>query len=188
MAAILTIASLIAACSTAAPIASTAPSPSDPPATSLAPSASPEPSVAVAPSADPATPAPSRRPRPSLDVDPAELDAYLTSSISLLNLADADLSVVVAYVDAGSGVLFPLDAFELASMDQADNDAPPGTYRLEFRQPAGATAATTCTIQVADAERYIFAALGDAIAITSSAAPPNATSDLFVATSPLCLD
>jgi hypothetical protein len=168
----------------------TAPSaPPDAPATaSPIPTTSPTPAVTETPSVAPATPLPSRKPRPSLDVDLAELDAYMTSSITFLNLADDDLAVVVAYLDPGSEVPFPLGTYALESMDQVTNDAPPGTYTLEFHQPAADTSPTTCTIQIADTEGYVFAALGDAIGIRSSAFAPSTASDLFVATSPLCVD
>jgi hypothetical protein len=185
MAAIAVIALVIVACSGTA-------APSTPPAegatASPAPSLSPVPAITMAPSSAPATPPPSRKPRPSLDIDLAELDAYMTSSITLLDLADEDLAVVVTYLDPGSDAPFPLGTFGLESMDQVTNEAPPGTYTLEFHQPADSASATSCTIQIADAEGYVFAALGDAIAITSSETPPSTAGDLFVATSTLCID
>jgi hypothetical protein len=185
----LAIAALVVACSApAGPSVPATPSTTASPAVAAAPTAVPEPSMTVAPSAAPATPAPSRKPRPSLDIDPAELDAYMTSSITLLDLADEDLAVVVTYLDPGSDVPFPLGTFTLASMDQVTNGAPPGTYTLKFHQPADSASVTSCTIQIADAEGYVFAALGDAIAITSSATPPSTAGDLFVATSTLCID
>jgi hypothetical protein len=182
------ITALIAACSgtTAA-----SPPPSASPPNSAAPAVAPptsEPSVAVAPSVAPATARPTPKPRPSLDIDLDELDAYMTSSITLLNLTDDSLSVEVAYVDSAGGAPFPLGAFPLGSMDQVTNDAPPGTYTLEFHQPADSTSVTSCTIEIADAEGYVFAALGDAIAISSTAVTPGHAGDLFVATSSLCVD
>jgi hypothetical protein len=112
----------------------------------------------------------------------------MTSSITLLDLADEDLAVVVTYLDPGSDVPFPLGTFTLGSMDQVTNEAPPGTYTLEFRQPADGASGASCTIQIADAEGYVFAALGDAVAISSSATQPKTAGDLFVATSALCVD
>jgi len=185
----LTIAALIGACSgatAASPVPASAPPES--PAVTSTPAASPEPSIAVVPTVAPATPRPTAKPRPSLDIDLAELDAFMTSSITLLNLADDDLAVTVAYIDPEGGVPFPLGSFALESMDQVTNEAPPGTYTLEFRQSAGSTSATSCTIRIADAERYVFAALDDAIAISSSTTPPSMAGEMFVATSPLCVD
>jgi hypothetical protein len=184
-------AALIAACSGAA---ASAPPPTSPPtatpaaATPATPATTPAPSIAIVASAPPATPAPTSKPRPSLDIDLAELDAYMTSSITLLDLADEDLAVVVTYLDPGSDAPFPLGTFTLGSMDQVTNGAPPGAYTLEFHQPADSASATSCTIQIADEEGYVFAALGDAIAITSSATQPKTAGDLFVATSALCVD
>jgi hypothetical protein len=185
----LAISALIGACSgvtAASPVPASAPLAST--AVTPPPTPSPEPFATVEPTAAPATPRPTPKPRPSLDVDLTEIAAYLTSSITLLNLGDEDLSVLVAYLDPGSDVPFPLGVYALGSMDQVTNDAPPGTYVLEFRQPAAAAAATTCTIEMADSDGYVFAALGDAIAIRSSATPPATAGDLFVATSPLCVD
>jgi hypothetical protein len=184
----LAITALIAACSGAT---AASPPPTASPTNSPVPTTSPptpEPSLAVTPSLVPATPRPTPKPRPSLDVDLDELDAYMTSSITLLNLADDSLSVSVAYIDPAGGAPFPLGAFPLGSMDQVTNEAPPGTYTLEFHQPADNTLATSCTIEIADAEGYVFAALDDAIAISSTAAVPGDAGDLFVATSSLCLD
>jgi hypothetical protein len=183
-AASLAIAGLIAACSAAAaPNAAPALSPTAAPA----PTASPASSITPTPSAALATAAPSRKPRPSLDIDPAELDAYLTSSITFLDLADEDLAVVVMYVDASIEQPLTLGTYTLESMDQVTNEAPPGTYVLEFHQPANSTSATSCTIEIADAQGYVFAALGDAIAISATGTAPTDAGELFVATSSLCI-
>lgn len=183
----LAIAALVAACSGAA-VPSAAPPASVVASAEAAVPETQEPTVSAPATATPATPPPSRRPRPSLDVDLAELDAYLTSTITLVDLADEDLEVVVTYVDPGSETPFPLGVYTLESMDQITNDAPPGTYTLEFHQPAGSTSATSCTFEIADAEGYIFAALGDAVAITTTGAQPTDADELFVATSSLCID
>lgn len=176
------IATLLTACS--APAVSTADPASPPPASSVADA--PTPSPAATASAVPPTRTPSPRPRPSLDIDPAELDAYLTSSITFLDLADEDLAVVVLYLDPSSDVPLPLGTYTLESMDQLTNEAPPGTYLLEFHQPADSTSATSCTIEVADTQGYVFAALGDAIAISTTGSAPTDARELFVATSSLC--
>lgn len=121
-----------------------------------------------------------------MDLD--EIAAYLTSSITLLDLAEADLAVVITYHDPGSETPFPLGSYRLDSMEQVTNDAPPGRYTLEFHQPAAASTATTCTIEVGSDEGYVFAALGDAIALTSTGSTPSVADDLFVATSSLCIE
>jgi hypothetical protein len=173
----------MAACSAAAdPGSSVAPSV----ATTAEPIATPEPTLSAVPSEPVATIEPSRRPRPSLDIDAAEVDAYLTSSITFVDLADEDLAVIVTYIDPSSDTPFPLGTYRLDSMDQVTNEAPPGTYILEFHQPADTTSASTCTIEIADDDGYVFAALGDAIAIGSTGSTPTDSRELFVATSSLC--
>lgn len=176
----------IAACSTAsspnASPASSAPSA----ASTNEPVATLDQVVSAVPSEPAATDKPSPRPRPSLDIDLAEVDGYLTSSITLLDLADEDLAVVVTYIDPSSDTPFPLGTYELASMDQVTNDAPPGTYILEFHQPADSASASTCTIEIEDDEGYVFAALGDSIAISTTGSTPTDGGELFVATSSLC--
>jgi len=183
-AASLAIAGLIAACSAAAaPSAAPALSRTAAPTTTV----SAAPSITATPSAAPETAAPSRKPRPSLDIDPAELDAYLTSSITFLDLADEDLSVVVMYVDPGIEQPLTLGTYTLESMEQVTNEAPAGTYMLEFHQPAKGTSATSCTIEIADEQGYVFAALDDAIAISATGTAPTDARELFVATSSLCI-
>jgi hypothetical protein len=181
--AIFALAAALAACS-AAPGTSTAPASSS--AEPSEPVATIEPTFSATPSAAAATVAPSRQPRPSLDIDPAEVDAYLTSSITFLDLADENLAVVVTYIDPSSDAPLPLGTYRLDSMDQVTNEAPPGTYILEFLQPADSTSASTCTIDVADDEGYVFAALGDSIAISTTGSTPTDSRELFVATSSLC--
>lgn len=150
---------------------------------SSAPVASPTPTEAVDPTESPA-PSTSAKPRPS--IDQAELDAYLTSSITLIDLADDDLVVIVSYVDPGSDDSFDLGTYTLASTEQMTNQVPPGTYRLGFRQPADSTSESTCTIEISDADSYVFAAVDGAIAISRAGATPTDARELFVATSALC--
>jgi len=174
---------LLAACggaavSSPAPTASPAPSPS--------PTATPAPSATETPSATPASPAPSPRVRPSLAIDLAELGAYLTSSITLVDLAETDLAVTVAYVDPDSGDSASLGTYTLGSMEQMTNSVPPGTYRLDFRQPADSPAGPSCTIEIGDADGYVFAAIENSVAIARTGAAPTETRELFVATSSLC--
>jgi len=89
-------------------------------------------------------------------------------------------------MDPSSETPFPLGTYTLESMDQITNEAPPGRYILEFLQPADSTSGTSCTVEIADEERYVFAALGDAIAITTTGGTPGDAGELFVATSSLC--
>lgn len=150
---------------------------------SSAPVASPAPTAAVDPTGSPA-PSTSAKPRPS--IDQAELDAYLTSSITLIDLADGDLAVIVSYVDPSSSDSLDLGTYTLASTEQMTNQVPPGTYRLDFRQPADSPSGSTCTIEISDTDSYVFAAIDGAIAISRTAWTPTDARELFVATSTLC--
>jgi hypothetical protein len=142
--------------------------------------------VTEAPSPAAASVALSPKARSSLDIDLAELDAYLTSSITLLDLADDDLAATVTYLDPGSEASVALGTYTLGSMDQMTNSVPPGTYRLDFRQPPDSTTGPSCTIEIADAEGYVFAAVEDAVAISRTGTTQTDARELFVATSSLC--
>lgn len=184
--AIVALAAVLAACSAAPAVsqAAAAPSTASPSAlSSVAASPSPSPSDTLAPTS---SPAPSRSTKPLPSIDQAELDAIMTSSITLIDLADDDLAVVVAYVDPDSAKSIDLGTYSLAFTDQLTNQVPPGTYRLEFHQPAASKTGPTCTIDVADREAYTFAAVNGAVAISKAGAAPKAVRDLFIATSSLC--
>jgi hypothetical protein len=191
--AIVALSAALAAC-TAAPAASSpvavtpvangaVPAPSSVEASASPAAAIASPSDTLAPTDSP-TPSRSRKPIPSLD--PAELDAIMTSSITLVDLADADLAVSVAYVDPGSTKPFDLGTYKLGFTEQLTNKVPVGTYRLDFRQPATSKTGPRCTITIADGDAFTFAAIDGAVAITKAGVAPKAAGDLFVATSPLC--
>jgi hypothetical protein len=110
----------------------------------------------------------------------------LTSSITLLNLADADLGVVVAYGEADTDEAIDLGTYTVGFTEQQTNDVPPGVYRLEFHQPADGATASTCTIDLADGEAYTFVAIDGAIALTRTGDAPTDAGELFVATSSVC--
>jgi hypothetical protein len=153
------------------PVETATPTESTAPTDSAAPTASPEPSA-------------SHKPLPS--IDQAQLDAYLTSSITLIDLADDDLSVTVSYADPSSNESIDFGTYALASTEQMTNQVPPGTYRLEFHQPAKSTTKQTCTIEVSDSDAYTFAAVKGAVAISRTGTKPKNVRDLFVSTSSLC--
>jgi hypothetical protein len=173
----------LAACSGAAAPTSAPVSPAATASPSPTPVASSAPTETVAPTESPAPSTPSK-PLPS--IDQAELDAYLTSSITLIDLADDDLAVTVSYVDPGSEQSIGLGTYSLESMDQMTNQVPPGSYRLEFRQPANSAAGPACAIEISDADGYVFAVVQDAIAISRTGVKPKDARELFVATSSLC--
>ncbi len=132
-----------------------------------------------------ATPAPSRSHRPLPSIDQTELDAYLTSSITLLDLAEGDLSVVVAYLDTTSGEAIDLGTYDLSSNEQRTDQVPPGTFKLEFRTP-GTAKPQACTIEIGDKDAITFVAIEGAVAIGKAGSKPAAIKELFVATSSLC--
>jgi hypothetical protein len=173
---------LVAACSSAGA------SP-EPPAASQAAVATP--GAEASPSASPSASLPSPtaeatpRPRPSLDVDLEEVAAYLTAGITLLDLAETAVAVDVSYLDPSSGEPFPVGTYTLEPEEQLSNSVPPGTYELTFHQPASSTGAA-CTIEVGETDTYVFASLGDAVAVTRAGETPGDATELFIATSSLC--
>lgn len=173
---------LVAACSSAGgPMPSSAPSAS-------AQRSTPEPTSSASPSAS--TPAPTAestpRPRPSLDVDLDEVAAYMTAGITLLDLAETAVAVDVTYLDPTSGDPFPVGTYTLESQEQLSNSVPPGVYELTFRQPASSASGETCTIEVGETDTFVFAALGDAVAVARADQTPTDAAELFIATSSLC--
>ena len=165
-----------AVASAAPSVAPVTPEPTAAPSAEVVPSeAAPSPTIEATP-----------RPRPSLEVDLEEVAAYLTAAITLLDLADEDLAVDVLYVDSSGGAPFPVGTYTLEPQEQSTNAVPPGVYELTFRQPSTATSGATCTIEVGETDGYVFAALGDAIAVTRTGATPTDAAELFVATSSLC--
>jgi hypothetical protein len=178
------LAATLTACS-AAPAASPAPVASATAEASVA-AATPSPIASATSAAPTDPPAPSTSPKPRPSIDQADLDAFLTASITLVDLADDDVAVTVAYLDPDSGEPFDLGTYTLAPLDQQTNQVPPGVYRLEFRQPASTTTGSMCTIELGDAEAYTFAAIDGAVAIARSGEAPTDAKELFVATSSLC--
>jgi hypothetical protein len=165
---------------TPSPTATASPSPS-PIATAASGTLPPGP-AATRPAAT-RQPGASAKPRPSFDS--AAIAAYLTASITLFDLTDADLSVSVTYLDSG-GQTASLGTYLLGSSEQIAHAVPAGTYRLDFRQPAGATTGSSCAIAVKDGAAFTFIAVPGAIAVSRSGFTPKTARDLFIATSPLC--
>lgn len=156
--------------------------PSAAPTVAPASPASPAATESLAPTA---TPAPSRSHKPLPSIDQTELDTYLTSSITLLDLAEGDLSVAVGYLDTTSGEAIDLGTYDLSSTEQRTDQVPPGTFKLEFRIP-GVTKPQACTIEVGDKDAITFAAVDGAVAVAKAGSKPAAARELFVATSSLC--
>jgi hypothetical protein len=184
--AVVALAAALSACS-AAPAASQAAvvAPGASPTASQLPTASEAPSPSEAP-APTDSPAPKKSTKPLPSIDQSELDAVMTASITLIDLAEADLAVSVGFVDPDSTKPIDLGTYALGFSDQLTNQVPPGTYRLDFRQPADSKGGPTCTIEIGDGDALTFAAIDGAIAISKSGTAPKAARDLFVATSSLC--
>ena len=197
-------AGLLAACGGGAPPASPTVSPGAPSAVSAAatpepasasplasvvtPISSPAPASAAASGSPPsATEVPAGSPHARPSFDPKELAALLSARITVLDVADSDLAVVVAYVDPKSGTSSPVGTFPVGSLEQLTEPVPAGRYALEFRLPAAATSGPRCTIDIADGGRVQFVAAGpDAIAVTTAATNPTSKSALLVPSSALC--
>lgn len=146
--------------------------------------------VAASPSvADVESPGPSGatttvRPRPSFDA--TELEGFLTASLTLFDVSDADVAVSITYADPENGE-FELGTYALGPSDHLAHAVPPGTYRVGFRVPTTDRAGTTCVIEISDgAPVTFFIASSDAIAVTRPDFKPSTAADLFVSTSPLC--
>lgn len=179
------VAAALTACS-AAPAASPAPVASPVAAPSVV--ATPSPVESAAPAAPTEPPVPDTSPKPRPSIDQADLDALLTSSITLVDLADDDLAVTVAYIDGESGEAIDLGTYTLGALDQQTNQVPQGVYRLDFRQPADSATGPTCTIELGDDDAYTFAAIEGNVAIAKAGEAPTEAAELFVATSSLCAD
>jgi hypothetical protein len=178
------IAASIAACGGAA-APSVAPSVAVATPPSAAPTVAPASPAATESIAPTATPAPSRSHRPLPSIDQTELDAYLTSSITLLDLAEGDLSVAVGYLDTTSGEAIDLGTYDLSSNEQRTDQVPPGTFKLEFRTP-GTAKPQACTIEIGDKDAITFVAIEGAVAIGMAGSKPADAKELFVSTSSLC--
>ena len=155
---------------------------------SLAPSPTPvptpSPTASATAAAEASAPAASKRPRPSLD--PAELAAYLTATLTLFDAADVDVSVSLTYIDPSSGP-FEFGTYSLGAEEQLSHSVPPGTYKVVFHVASAGGKAPTCSIDVKDGSTVtFFVASSDAIAVTRTGFKPQKSADLFVATSSLC--
>lgn len=177
----------IAACSGGPASSAAAPSAAavEPSIASLAPSAAPA-SPSVAPSIEPSdSPAPVRSHKPLPSIDPAELDAYLSSSITLLDLSDGAITVDVTYVDPSSGKAIDFGTYDLAATEQMTDQVPPGTYKVVFHLPDAAKV-PACTIDVGDKDAFTFATIPGGVAVARHGVKPGSGKELSVATSSLC--
>jgi hypothetical protein len=158
-------------------VVSLSPAPASPPAAiGATPSPSPSPPPTVAPTLDPnATP----RPTP-LDILP-----FLTSEITVVNLAEQQLALKVTLLDPDSTDEFSLGTYELEPLQVTTQSVVPTRFRLEFAFSGGGSAGT-CTIDIEEGDQVQFAVIETGIAITSSAAEPEDPAEMVVATASRC--
>jgi hypothetical protein len=114
------------------------------------------------------------------------MSASFSATIKFLDLADGDLAVTVAFIDPSSPQPQALGTYTLGSSGQESDKVPPGTYRLDFRQPPGGKTGPTCTITIKKAGVYTFVAVPGAIAVSRAGYTPTKAGELFAPTSSLC--
>lgn len=148
----------------------------------VTPTAEPTPRPTIAPTEPPSgTPDPDASPRPtSVDLAP-----YLTSEITVLNLAASELSVTVTIVATDGPGEYELGTFDLQP-EQVTSQAVVATrYRLDFALAEGGDAGV-CTIDVADGEQLQFAVIEGGIVLAGNGPEPTTSAEMLVATSSRC--
>ena len=109
-----------------------------------------------------------------------------TATITLLDLTDDGLGVTVTFLDPSSGESDALGTYILGSSERLSNAVPPGTYQLDFREPATSNTGPRCTLEIKKGDVVSFVAVPGAIAVSRTGVRPSTVRDLFVATSSLC--
>ena len=170
------------------------------PASSPAATASPERTL-VAPTSSPTQPPPSATPRPTTvpaatDVpertlapgetpSPAPLDvsAYLTATMSVVNLTDepVDISIDIFSEGENQGTVANLDIEPYGSIFQS---VPETSYAVTFTR--GASDPVTCFMTLAEAGELAFTVVGTDILVIDPKVEVATPADLFVETSSLC--
>lgn len=176
------------ACSTSGGPTATPPITPDP---TVVPTASPEATPSVAPTLPPtATPSEPPGPTPTPDPDatptPSPIDVlpYLSSEVTVVNLAAAMLSVTVTLVDTASPDEYTVGTFELQPEQTTSQLILPSRFRLDFE--IGGSAVATCTIDIADGEELQFAVIESGAVITTSGGEPPDAAEMIVATASRC--
>jgi hypothetical protein len=134
-----------------------------------------------------ATPSPgSPGPAGSPSSEPIDISAYLTVRLSVVNLAEVPVDVVVSLVDTSTGDVTQLITLVLEPLDFESQKVPPNVFDVVFTVRGSATALASCRMQVENDDSLDFAALDDAVAVSKRGYVPADRSELFVATSTLC--
>jgi hypothetical protein len=127
------------------------------------------------------TPDPNATPRPTaVDIAP-----YLTSQVTVVNLADTPLSLTVALLDPDSTQEYVIGTFEVQPDQVTTQSVIPALFRLDFDYSEGASAGS-CSINIADGEQLQFAAISTGIVMTSNGTEPDDPAEMLVATSTRC--
>jgi hypothetical protein len=127
------------------------------------------------------TPDPNATPRPTaLDIAP-----YLTSQVTVVNLADTSLALTVALLDPDSTDEYVIGTFDLAPDQVTTQSVIPALFRIDFAYGGGPVTAS-CSINIADGEQLQFAVVATGIVMASNGTEPADAAEMIVATSARC--
>lgn len=161
---------------TLAPTPTPSPTPSPTPAPTPGPTAAPTASTEVSASPDPNT-----TPEPTV----IDLAPYLTSEITVVNLAASKLSLTVTILATDGPDEYELGTFEVQPEQVTTQAVVPTRYRLDFAL-AGGGGSEACTIDVGDGEQLQFAVIEDGIVLASNGPEPADPAEMLVLTSSRC--
>jgi hypothetical protein len=133
-------------------------------------------------------------PRPVITLGPddtpgptlPDLAPYLTAGLSMVNISDSDIDVILELVDNDSGTKVVVVRGSLGQAGSSERKVPRGTYVLTFTPKATGVAAV-CTFSMDDEDAIEFVALRDHIVVTKSGFSPATGADIDIATSRLCV-
>ena len=126
------------------------------------------------------TPDPAATPRPTaVDIAP-----YLTSEVTVVNLADAALSLTVALLDPDTDEEYVVGTFDVQPNQVTTQSVIPALFRLDFAYAGNVVG--SCSVNIADGEQLQFAAIAAGIVMTTNGAEPEDPSEMLVATSSRC--
>jgi hypothetical protein len=156
------------------------PQPIDTPAPTAPPVSTPTSEPVPTPTQEPErTLAPGETPTAS----PMDISELLTSTMSVTNLTDAQVSASVDLFNEGEkvGTVAKLDIEPYGSLLQ---NVPAATYLVSIT--VGSAAPVTCEVTIAEQGEVDFAVVETDILVTGPDAAPTAPDDIFIESSPLC--
>jgi hypothetical protein len=192
------VALLCVGCISVSPAGTASPAASQPATTLVVPTASPAPTPTAQPTAPrtvtraPETPTAEVTPDPNITPDPNATAAptpvdvlpFLSSEITILNLATQRLSVTVALVDAESSEEYVVGTFDVEPEQVTSQLVVPARLRLAFM--LGGADLGTCTLDVVEGEELQFATVGTGVVFASNGPEPADAADMIVATAARC--